>query len=76
MKKSLLTIPAVLAVTLGLMTSAAAGASNPVNGTCFAGFVSDQSNDVGGTISVVAREERPFGTTLPAFIPGFKCPPE
>ena len=76
MKKSLLALPAALAVALGLMTSAAAGASNPVHGTCFADFVSDPSSDVGGTISVAAREERPFGRNVPAFIPGFKCPPE
>ena len=75
MKKTLLALVAVLALMLGV-TGSASGASNPTHGTCFAQFVSDPANDVGGVLSAAAREERPFGTTVPAFIPGFKCPEE
>jgi uncharacterized membrane protein len=75
MKKTVLAPVAILALTLGL-TGSASGASNPVHGTCFAQFVSSSENDVGGTLSVAAHEERPFGTTVPAYIPGFKCPEE
>lgn len=75
MKKTLSALLAALALTLGLTASASA-ASNPDNGTCFAQFASDPENDVGATISVAAHELRPFGTTVPAFIPGFKCPEE
>ena len=73
MKKTLTALLTALALTLGLSASASA-ASNPQQGACFAQFASDPDSDVGATISVLAHELRPFGTSLPAFIPGFKCP--
>ena len=73
MRKTLLALLAALALTLGVTASASA-ASNPQHGTCFAQFVSSPDSDVGATISVAAHESRPFGTSVPAFIPAFKCP--
>jgi hypothetical protein len=73
MKKTFPALLAALALTLGL-TASASGSANADHAACFAGATSNYEGNLGATFSSLAHEMRPFGPSLPAYEPGFKCP--
>jgi hypothetical protein len=75
MTTKLIALLAAFASTLGMATSASA-ASNIERAACISLFTSNSENDVGATVSFLAEEARPFGTTIAAMSGQQKYPCE
>ena len=75
MTKTPIALLAAFALTIG-MAASASGASNIDHAACISLFTSNGENDVGSTVSFLAKEAQPFGTTIAAMSGQQKYPCE